>query len=212
MTSLALEISQPNTPAKPWRLPARGVALFYGCPQVHRLSHYFLPRLLLDGGRVLYLDGANRFDPLLLARLARQRGWDTRPFNENLRVARAFTCFQLTQLLCRAPRLLERFPAQAVVVTALPELYFDEDVREPDAATAFRQGSRALEQLAGRLPVAVFSDPASFSTPRRKFFESLRACAGQVWKFTPAEHRAPGIGNGSGAAPALPFRRSVPGA
>lgn len=202
VASLALEIGQSPSPQKLWALPAQGLAVFYGCPQVHRLSHYFLPHELLERKRVLYLDGANRFDPLLLMRLARQRGHDSQEFNRHIRVARAFTCFQLTELLCRAPRLLEGFPADVLIITALPELYFDEDVREPDAITSFRQGLWALQQLADRLPVAVFSDPASFPTRRHKLFEQLKASAGQVWKFTVNE----------GSTPAISEEKAVPSA
>lgn len=168
---------------KPWMLPSRGIGVFYGCPQVQRLSHYFLPGAIAGGKRVLYLDGGNGFDPLLLARLARQRGRSPAEFNRQIRIARAFTCFQLTELLVRAPRLLESFSADAVILTAMPELYFDEDVREPDAVSSFNRGLRALQQLVGRLPVAVFSDPSSFTTPRQKLFERVKACAEQVCKF-----------------------------
>ncbi len=129
--------------AKLWTLPARGLAVFYGGPQVLRLSHYVLPRALQAGQRALYLDGANRFDPLLLARLARRRGDSPAEWNRRIRVARAFTCFQLTELLVRAPRLLQSFPADAVILTAMPELYFDEDVREADALSSFQRGLRA---------------------------------------------------------------------
>ncbi|MFZ0211085.1 MAG: hypothetical protein WBE20_09840 [Candidatus Acidiferrales bacterium] len=186
MSSPALQVA-PNFPAKPWKLPLRGMAVFYGCPQVPRLSHYFLPRAIAEGKRILYLDGANRFDPLLLARLARQRGNMPSEWNSHVRTARAFTCFQLTELLVRAPRLLQSFPADVAILTAMPELYFDEDVREADAISSFQQGLRALRQLAARLPVAVFSDPGSFSTPRRKLFEQVRACARQTGKFTEQE-------------------------
>jgi hypothetical protein len=183
MSSPALQAA-PNFPAKPWSLPFRGIAVFYGCPQVPRLSHYFLPRAIAEGKRILYLDGANRFDPLLLARLARQRGNMPSEWNSRIRTARAFTCFQLTELLVRTPRLLQNFPVDVVILTAMPELYFDEDVREADAISSFHQGLRALRQLAARLPVAVFSDPGSFSTPRQKLFEQVKACAGRTEKFT----------------------------
>ncbi|MGH9759101.1 MAG: hypothetical protein ACRD4M_15295 [Candidatus Acidiferrales bacterium] len=203
MALAVLEIRKLSSPSKPWTLPVHGLAVFHGCPQVYKLSHYFLPRAITDGKRVLYLDGANHFDTLLLMRLARQRGHDAQEFNRNIRVARAFTCFQLTELLARAPRLLAGFPADVLVVTALPELYFDEDVREPDAITSFRQGLRALQQLAERLPIAVFSDPLSFPTPRRKLFEQVKACAAQVWKFTVDENTAPAISNERAAPLAL---------
>lgn len=182
------------SPAKPWELPRAGLSVFYGCAEMPRLVHYFLPRELLAGRQVLCLDGANRFDPLLVARLARQRGVAPAVFNQRLRVARAFTCFQLTELLVRVPRLVEKFPADALVVTALPDLYFDEDVREAAAGASFRRALEALERLARNpegsgLPVAVFSDATSFHTPRRKFFQQLMARAGQVWRFTVGEDR-----------------------
>src|SRR5271169_2000263 len=58
----------------PWVLPERCLSVYYGCPEMPRLSHYFLPRILLAEKRILYLDGANQISPLLIARFARQRG------------------------------------------------------------------------------------------------------------------------------------------
>ncbi len=185
-------------PGRPWVLPPAGLAVFYGRPETPRLFHYFLPRLLAEGKRVLCLDGANRFDPLLIARLARQRGIAAEEFNRRIRVARAFTCFQLTELLVRVPRFVETFAADALIVTALPELYFDEDVRDRDAAVAFRHALDALRALAP-LPmgVAVFSDATSFEMPRpglsgphpggpgtrRAMFTQLTAQATELWRF-----------------------------
>lgn len=187
MAPPVLQASRPSPIEKPWELPLRGLAVFYGCPQIGKLSHYFLPRTLLRGRRVLYLDGANQFDPLLLVRLAQQRGRDPAEFSRNMRVARAFTCFQLTELLSRTPRLLRIFSADLVIITALPELYFDEDVQETEAFASFRHALRELERLARRLPVAVFSDATSYLTPRRKFFQQLSALADQVWNFAMQE-------------------------
>ncbi len=175
---------------KPWQLPSRGFAVFHGSEDTARLSHYFLPRLLLQGKHVLFLDGANRADPRLLARLARERGVPFEQFNRQIQIARAFTCFQLTELIARVPRLLQDFPAQVLVVTALPELYYDEDVRDWDARVAFEQ---ALSNLRGwaRLPlsVAVFSTIPSFAPPpaRRRFFPQTCAAATEAWQFSLGE-------------------------
>ena len=169
---------------KPWALPPSGLAVFYGRPETPRLFHYFLPRLLAEGKQVLCLDGANRFDPLLVARLARQRGIAAREFNRRIRVARAFTCFQLTELLVRVPRFIEKFAADALIVTALPDLYFDEDVRDREAAVAFHHALDALRALAPLpLGVAVFSDATSFTGPRRAMFPQLTAQATELWRF-----------------------------
>lgn len=169
--------------SKAWPLPDTGLAVFHGHPGTPRLFHYFLPALVRQGKRVLCLDGANRFDPLLLARFARQRGWDSSIFNSRLRVARAFTCFQLTELVAHVPRVLRTFPAGAVIVTAMPDLYFDEDVRDREAAASFRQGLASLKMLT-ELPllVAVFSDASSFPAQRQTMFQQLTAQASVVWR------------------------------
>jgi hypothetical protein len=133
----------------PWVLPDSGLAVFHGHRETPRLFHYFLPRLIEQGKHVLCLDGGNRFDPLLIARFARHRNLAPAEFNRRIRVARAFTCFQFTELLLRAPKILRSFPADVLMVTALPDLYFHEDVREREACTSFE---RALEGLRA-LPV-----------------------------------------------------------
>ena len=184
---------------QPWRLPARGLAVFHGAGNVARLSHYFLPRLLMEGKRVLFLDGANSADPRLLERFARERRVPFADFNRGIQIARAFTCFQLTELIARAPKFLADFPAEVVIVTAFPDLYFDEDVRDWNARVAFEQGLRNLRLgSAGILPaggrdgrapsvaLAVFSAIGDFAPPpaRRQFFPKLCAAANEVWRFS----------------------------
>ncbi len=172
---------------RPWQLPAQGLAVFHGPGETARLSHYFLPRLLLQGKPVLVLDGANCADPRLLERLARERGVPFEHFNRQVRIARAFTCFQLTELIARVPRWLEGFPAPVLIVTALPELYYDEDVRDWDARVAFEQALADLRRWAERsLTVAVFSAAPTFRPPaaaRRRFFAQTCAAATEVWEF-----------------------------
>jgi hypothetical protein len=63
-------------------------------------------------------------------------------------------------------------------------LYFDEDVRECEAATACERGLEGLRQLAHpQLAVGVFTAALSFNTPRRKFFQKLTAQADSVVKL-----------------------------
>jgi hypothetical protein len=133
---------------------------------------------------VLYVDGANRFDPLLIARMARERTRTPAEFNSLVRVARAFTCFQLTELLVRVPHLLHKFAANILIVTGLPELYFDEDVREREAHVSFRRALAAMSALrALPLGVALFSDATSFRTSRGVMFRQLISQASEVWRF-----------------------------
>src|ERR1700676_1516315 len=167
--------------ANPWLLPKRALTLYYGCPEMPRLSHYFLPRVLLEEKRILYLDGANQISPLLIARFARERGLEPSAFNTLIRVSRAFTCFQLTELIRRVPTILEAFAANVLIVTALPDLFFDEDVRDREACASFEHALEGLQQIA-MLPIsiAVFSDATSLKTKRRDFFQQLCKQASQV--------------------------------
>ena len=172
----------PATP-NPWVLPDRTLTVFYGCPEMPRLSHYFLPRLLFAKKQILYLDGATQISPLLLARFARERGVEPSTVNSLIRVARAFTCFQLTELVRRVPKTLERFSADVLIVTALPDLYFDEDVRDMEARASFEHALEGLGNVAPlSLSIAVFSDATSFKTKRRDFFQRLRTQADHVVK------------------------------
>ena len=183
--SLPISASNAEQPAiqNPWVLSNRGLTVFYGCPEMPRLSHYFLPRLVFAKKQILYLDGANQISPLLLARFARERVVDPSSVNSLIRVARAFTCFHLTELVRRVPKTLERFSADVLIVTALPDLYFDEDVRDREARASFEHALEGLGNV-GPLPlsIAIFSDATSFKTKRRDFFQRLRNQADQVVK------------------------------
>jgi hypothetical protein len=168
---------------KPWVLPERGLTLYYGCPEMPRLSHYFLPRFLVNHKHVLYFDGANQISPHLIARFANERGLEPSVFNELILVSRAFTCFQLTGLIERAPEYLRKFPANVLIVTALPDIHFDEDVKELEARASFTHALEGLGILAPLpIPIAVFSDATSFKTRRMDFFRLLCKQADQVVK------------------------------
>src|SRR6266566_4964947 len=168
---------------KPWVLPSRALTLYYGCPEMPRLAHYFLPRVLLVEKRILYLDGANQISPLLISRFARERGLDPSAFNRLIRVSRAFTCFQLTELIQRAPKFLKTFDASVLIITALPDLFFDEDVRDREARASFEHALEGLREIAPLpISVAVFSDATSYKTKRRDFLQRLCKEANEVVK------------------------------
>jgi hypothetical protein len=176
---------KPATP-NPWILPERTLTVLYGCPEIPRLSHYFLPRILLHQKRILYLDGANQISPLLIAHFARARGLQPSVFNNLIRIARAFTCFQLTELIRRVPKVLATFSADVLIVTALPDLFFDEDVQDRPARASFEHAMEGLRELAPLpLSIAVFSDATSFKTKRRDFFQKLSNLADHVLKVEP---------------------------
>src|SRR5216684_2180407 len=180
---LAASSGEGQSSPRPWVLPERGLTVYYGCPEMPRLSHYFLPRVLLDEKRILYFDGANQISPHLIARFAKERGLEPSAFNELILVSRAFTCFQLTGLIERAPEYLRKFSAHVLIVTALPDIHFDEDVQEREARASFKHALEGLGTLAPlAIPIAVFSDATSFNTRRMDFFRLLCKQADHVVK------------------------------
>ena len=87
------------------------------------------------------------------------------------------------ELVRRVPKTLERFSADVLIVTALPDLYFDEDVRDREARASFEHALEGLRNVAPlSLSIAVFSDATSFKTKRRDFFQRLRTQADHVVK------------------------------
>jgi hypothetical protein len=187
--SLIAKVAAPSL-QKVWALPELGLTIFHGQAHVPRLFHYFLPRLITQGKPVLCLDGANCFDPLLIARFATQRGHAPSVFNKLIRVSRAFTCFQLMELILRAPKFLKNFSANVLFATAVPDLFFDEDVRESEARASFAHALEGLETLASlSISISVFSDATSFKTRRMDFFPKLCKQANQVLKIEASDNK-----------------------
>src|SRR3984893_8430944 len=111
---VALSSADGQSSPKPWVFPSHALTLYYGCPEMPRLSHYFLPSVLHEETKILYLDRANQISPLLLPHFARERGLDRSAFNCLIRVSRAFTCFQLTELIRRVLTILRTFAAEVL--------------------------------------------------------------------------------------------------
>lgn len=108
------------------------------------------------GGDVLYIDGGNSFDPYGMLLHARRLGADRDLVLDNIKVARAFTAYQMTSLL--HDMLEAEMEARAasvdgegdghrpmtVVVGGIMELYLDQDVPR-------REARGMLDRCLGRL-------------------------------------------------------------
>ncbi len=108
-------------------------------------------RAALGGQRVLYLDGANAFDPYIPARMAREAGLDPRPVLDRLFISRAFTCHQLETLLADRlePAVRARRPG-LVVISGWGHLFHDENVPLREAMRLLESTVAAVRRLAER--------------------------------------------------------------
>jgi len=147
-----------------------GVAFFHGHEQSSRLAHYFLAAPLARGETVLFLDAANCFDPFKVAKFARRCGREPREFLQRVRVSRAFTCFQMAELVERTARAAQRFGARCVVLTGFPDIFDDEEIPAAQAKAAFARTRPHFHRWAAlRLRALAFSDRAAHASPLRKW-------------------------------------------
>lgn len=123
-------------------------------------------RVLLRGLKVLYLDGANAFDPYILSRLARRVGQEPGAILRRLLISRAFTCHQLETLVGERleAAMIEEKPA-LVVISGWSSLFLDENVPLREALRLLQNTAATVRRLALRIPFLAthVEDPA---TPR----------------------------------------------
>src|SRR5206468_9538894 len=97
-----------------------GLVLLSGHPAVFRLGLCVATDRALAGDPVLYLDGANVFDPFLIGRLARAGGAAPNAVLGRIHVSRAFTCHQMARLVTeRLACALRTYHARLIILSGL---------------------------------------------------------------------------------------------
>jgi hypothetical protein len=151
----------------------------------------------LRGLTVLYVDGANTFDPYILSQLAKDAGQPPKAILQRLHLSRAFTCHQLETLIAeRLPLAIARYRPGLVVVSGWSHLFHDENVSAREAFRIFQHTGRQLRSLAeiGQPILATHSEEPA--TPRlRPLGEILARAATTVVRLreeTLAAHPRPG--------------------
>jgi hypothetical protein len=118
-------------------------------PYVFEIASMLCVQVVQQLGReVLFIDGGNSFEPYRLMTYARRLGADRDRVLDYVRVARAFTAYQMTTLLTdMLPREIERIRPGAVVVACLPDLYDDQDVRRSEARSMLDLCVRVIRRV-----------------------------------------------------------------
>ena len=126
-----------------------GLVLLAGDPAVLRLGLCVTADRALAGDSVLYLDGANAFDPFLIGRLARAGGAAPHAVLRRIHVSRAFTCHQMTRLVTeRVACALETSRASLIILSGLLETFYDEAVPYQEVAGLLHRILATLRDLA----------------------------------------------------------------
>ena len=132
---------------------------------------------LAQSGPVRVLDGGNRFDVLTLNRELRRRELPFYAGLERVRVARAFTCYQMAALL-------EQPAPQGIptLVLNLLSTFQDENAALPERLRLLETCLGCLRGNARHSPVLVILHPQPSPEP---FLARVQEAADRVWVFEP---------------------------
>ncbi len=119
------------------------------------------------GHIVLYLDGANAFDPYVLTRLAQQAGVPPKAALQRFHLSRAFTCHQLETLVTeRLPSAVARYRPALVVVSGCSHLFHDENIPAREALQLLRTTAAQLRSIADAGQPVLATHPEEPTTHR----------------------------------------------
>ena len=114
---------------------------------------------------VIVLDGANRFDPYVVSSFAKKALIPPEHLLKRIRIARAFTSYQMATLVGeKLPSLLgTELQKPWVIFLGLITTFLDEDVPEREVRPLFERSLRKIEEMAeGGIPFFLFQ-PSAFS-------------------------------------------------
>ena len=128
------------------------------------ISSYVAGWMAGKGIDVILLDGTNRFDPYMVSSFARRTLIPPERLLKRIRIARAFTCYQMATLMGeRLVSLLRREgtaiqPQKPWVIVLGPiTTFLDEDVPEREVRPLFERSLKSVEEMAmGGIPFFLF--------------------------------------------------------
>lgn len=163
--------------------PDDRLLLLYGHQLVFRLGLYVATERVMAGEPVVYLDGANTFDPFVIGRLARAHRRQPRAVLSMIHVARAFTCHQMERLVTDClEAALDRYQARVAMLSGLFETFYDQAIPEQEAWRLFGRTMGAVTRLAQQgYRLLCLCPPAPVLTRNsRRCLDQLRGQADRV--------------------------------
>ena len=129
---------------------------------------------------VTVLDCGNRSNMYAVARLIRPYTADPVSVMRNIRLSRAFTCYQVLAMIQATARHPMSGP---LVLLDLLATFLDEDVKLKDSQRLLAHSLDLLTQLSHQVPVVISTRPIpSIAENRNILLEELKACADVCWE------------------------------
>lgn len=153
------------------------IALFWGAQAPTRTLLTALTALAAGGREARVFDGGNCFDGYFVARLARRLSPQPYAVLHRIRLSRAFTCFQLAELIENASE-----SPDPVFVLDLLATFYDESVPLRDSDRLLAGTLTHLKRLAAAGPVIVGArEPQALVKERWALLERVQAAADAAW-------------------------------
>ena len=172
--------------------------------RIGEISSYVAGWLAGKGRAVIVLDGANRFDPYTVSSLARRAWIPPERLLKSIRIARAFTCYQMATLmgeqltsLLRREGITELRQKPWVILLGPLTTFLDEDVSEREVRPLFERSLKKIEEMASEgVPFLLFqSNPPhpplrkgeegrSMSLKRAYLMKRLFQFSNLVWRIS----------------------------
>ena len=157
-------------------IPSRLLALI--APHAASQAMLTLAARLAQRGPLRVLDGGNRFNAYIVARALRRSSQDD-PVQalERIRVARAFTCYQMKAMLEGTPPL-----AIPTLVIDLLDTFYDESEPLPERRRLAQSCAAHLRRLSQAAPVVVsLRPPPPPQSDPTGLLDILREAADMAW-------------------------------
>ncbi len=119
----------------------------------------------LARGRISLVEGANRFHPYRIGELGRSLGLDATETLARIRLARAFTAYQMVALVDGWAAEARRHPPSLLIGDDLPALFTDDEIPKEEQVALLRHIARTLSMLGRevRAPLLLTLGPGGFA-------------------------------------------------
>lgn len=157
--------------------------MLHGHALVFRLGLHAATERVLAGEPVVYLDGANTFDPFVVGQLARAHRRQPRAVLSMIHVARAYTSHQMERLISDCLMFaLERYQSRIAILSGLFDTHYDQAVPEHDEMRFFGRIMEASQRLTEQGHVLFFLCPqlSVMTHMAQRWFDRLRLHADRV--------------------------------